>query len=72
MSSSGMYPNNTYPLVNGKLDEEQEKRKQARQESALTKRVASATPRASHPPLTNKFTTDYIKKQQTTNQPGVS
>ena len=30
---SGVHPNNTYPKVDGKLDPEQEKRKQARQAS---------------------------------------
>lgn len=31
--TSGVNPNNSYPKVNGKLDPEQEKRKQARQAS---------------------------------------
>jgi len=56
---SGLYPNNTYPLVDGALDEVQEKRKQARDEGARTRRVSDdATPRAPHPPLAEKFTTN--------------
>lgn len=55
---SGIYPNNTYPLDAGNLDAEQEQRKQARDESTLTRRVSSDAPRAAHPPLTERFTTN--------------
>lgn len=40
---TGLYPDNTYPLVDGKLDVEQEKRKEARQESDRTPRGVLAT-----------------------------
>ena len=55
---SGVYPNNSYPLVGGKLDEVQEMRKQARDEGARTRRVSSAAARAPHPPLTKKYDTN--------------
>lgn len=35
---TGLYPDNTYPLVDGQLDIEQQKRLQARQESNRTPR----------------------------------
>lgn len=69
---TGIYPNNTYPLVAGKIDAEQERRKQARTESTRTKRVASATTRVAHPPLTKKFPNDFVKRQKLTAKPGVS
>lgn len=69
---SGIYPNNTYPLVAGKIDSEQEKRKQARLEGARTRRVASTTARAVHPPLASQFSNDFVKRQKLTVKPGVS
>ncbi len=47
--TSGVFPNNTYPLVNGELDFEQEKRLQARQEHD---RAEGRRP--DHPPFTEK------------------
>lgn len=57
--TSGVYPDNAYPLVNGSIDAEQEKRLQARQESE----VARGT-RTEHPPLTRQFPNDHVKAQQ--------
>lgn len=51
---TGLYPDNDYPLVDGQLDFEQEKRQQARDESERTKRVSSNTAYAAHPPFTVK------------------
>lgn len=51
---SGVYPDNTYPLVDGELDFEQQKRLQARQESDRTRRVSSDAAHAAHPPFTEK------------------
>lgn len=51
---TGLHPDNTYPLVDGELDFEQQKRLQARQEGARTRRVSSDAPRAAHPPFTEK------------------
>lgn len=51
---SGLYPNDSYPLVNGAPDFEQEKKAQARLESERTRRVSSDAPRAAHPPFTEK------------------
>lgn len=48
---TGIYPNNTYPLVDGKLDFEQEKRKQARDASAFARGdLAEQVPFASKGP----------------------
>lgn len=47
--TSGVYPDNKYPKVNGKLDPEQEKRKQARQASEF-----AAGKRKSLPPFATK------------------
>lgn len=55
---TGLHPDNSYPLVDGNLDEEQEKRRQARLEGARTKRVSSDAPHADHPPFTERFTTN--------------
>ena len=56
---SGLHPNNSYPLVSGKLDEVQEQKKQARDESARTRRVSNdATPRVAHPALASKYKTN--------------
>lgn len=55
---SGLYPDNTYPLVDGELDEEQERRLQARQEHDRTPRESSDDPYEDHPPLTEKYTTN--------------
>jgi len=49
---SGVYPDNSYPEVDGQLDFEQEKRLQAREESERTPRVSSDDPYAPHPPFT--------------------
>lgn len=51
---SGLYPDNTYPLVDGELDIEQQKRLQARQESDRTPRVSSDDPYDDHPPFTSR------------------
>lgn len=48
--TSGVYPNNTYPLVEGELDFEQQKRLQARQESAWARDPENNV----HPPFTTK------------------
>lgn len=53
---TGLYPDNKYPLVDGKLDVEQEKRLEARQEHDW----AEGT-RPDHPPLTHKYPNDYVK-----------
>ena len=55
---SGIYPNNTYPKVDGQIDEVQEMKLQARQEGARTRRTSSNTPRPAHPPLTERFSTN--------------
>lgn len=55
---TGLYPDNTYPLVDGELDAEQEQRKQARDEHDRTPRVSSEDPYVDHPPLTERFTTN--------------
>lgn len=55
---SGLYPDNTYPEVDGELDEEQQKRLQARQEHDRTPRESSDDPYADHPPLTEKYNTN--------------
>jgi hypothetical protein len=55
---TGLYPDNSYPLVDGELDEVQEQRKQARDEGARTRRVYSDTARVAHPPFTERFTTN--------------
>lgn len=46
--TSGVHPNNTYPLVDGELDFEQEKRKQARDSTTAT------INRTEQPPFTRK------------------
>ena len=51
---TGLYPDNSYPLVAGQLDFEQEKRRQARLEHDRTPRVSSDSPYAAHPPFTEK------------------
>ena len=51
---SGLYPDNSYPEVDGQLDFEQEKRLQARQESDRTPRVSSNAALADHPAFTEK------------------
>lgn len=51
---SGLHPDNSYPLVDGELDFEQQKRLQARQESARTRRVSSDAAHAAHPSFTEK------------------
>lgn len=51
---SGLYPDNSYPEVDGQLDFEQEKRLQAREESERTPRVSSDDPLADHPAFTEK------------------
>lgn len=51
---SGLYPDNTYPEVDGEPDIEQQKRLQARQESARTPRVSSENPYADHPPFATR------------------
>lgn len=47
--TSGVFPNNTYPLVSGKPDAEQEKRLQARQEHDFV-----TGKRATRPPYTKQ------------------
>lgn len=57
--TSGVHLNNEYPLVEGKLDEEQERRLQARQEHDK-----ATGARADHPEFTRKFPNDHVKAQQ--------
>lgn len=63
---SGIYPNNTYPLVDGAPDEEQQKRLQARQEHDRTPRESSEDAYEDHPALTEKYTTNdhELRRQQ--------
>lgn len=55
---SGVYPDNSYPLVDGQLDFEQEKRLQARQESEWAR-----GDRPNHPPFTEKGP-DAVRAEQ--------
>lgn len=61
---TGLYPDNDYPLVDGELDFEQEKRLQARQESDRTPRESSNAPYAAHPPFTEKGPDAVLAEQQ--------
>lgn len=57
--TSGVYPNNTYPLVDGQLDFEQEKRLQARQEHDK-----ATGDREDHPAFTRKGPDATLAEQQ--------
>lgn len=57
--TSGVHVDNAYPLVEGNLDEEQERRLQARQESDFVRGN-----RADRPEFTRAFPNDHVKAEQ--------
>lgn len=56
--TSGVHLNNEYPLVNGEVDEEQERRLQARQEHDK-----ATGAREDHPEFTRRFLNDHAKAE---------